>query len=421
VLLRWAEVHRIERKKRSSKRSIAVNYWGNIKGMDERRLSKLFRALVISLSAPAGGAAWVACSTTPDMPDGGEDSSIPDAKSDVPDMGISPFPDGTYLDSYVDWCEAGPPQILGNDGCYAYFYVPCGLPVGDYLLDDAGTINRCDQICKNVNAHDCEIMTDAAVGILFDSGLVPDGALADEDAGEAGGDASAIFVVCGCYNGGRRPAGLCAPRGRRGHPPLARYFSDMAHLEAASVPAFARMRSELAAARAPATLLARIEHAMRDEQRHARTIGRLARRFGGEPPAVRLRRMRARGLGATARENAVEGCVRETYGALVATWQAAHAADPEVRRVMRVIARDETRHAALSWAVATFLEDKLDSRAARRLDRARTRAIASLHDELSRPPHPDLVDQAGLPRADEARRLLCEMTRALGLEPTCST
>jgi len=53
-------------------------------------------------------------------------------------------------------------------------------------------------------------------------------------------------------------------------------------------------------------------------------------------------------------ENAVEGCVRETYGALIATRQAEAASDPVVRRAMRKIAADETAHAALSWDVASF-------------------------------------------------------------------
>ena len=49
-----------------------------------------------------------------------------------------------------------------------------------------------------------------------------------------------------------------------------------------------------------------------------------------------------------ARENAEEGCVRETFGALLAAHQAAYACDPEVREVMTRIAGDELRHAALA-------------------------------------------------------------------------
>jgi hypothetical protein len=64
----------------------------------------------------------------------------------------------------------------------------------------------------------------------------------------------------------------------------------------------------------------------------------------------------ARSLEELAVENAVEGCVRETYGALTAIWQARTAKDPSVAAAVRRIARDETRHAALSWANQRSLE-----------------------------------------------------------------
>ena len=59
----------------------------------------------------------------------------------------------------------------------------------------------------------------------------------------------------------------------------------------------------------------------------------------------RVEALPTRALGVVAIENAVEGCVRETFGALIASWQAEHARDPGIKRLMRSIARDETRHA----------------------------------------------------------------------------
>lgn len=53
-------------------------------------------------------------------------------------------------------------------------------------------------------------------------------------------------------------------------------------------------------------------------------------------------------LEALALENAVEGCVRETFGALCGGYQAARAADPVVRRTLAQITRDETTHALVS-------------------------------------------------------------------------
>ncbi len=74
---------------------------------------------------------------------------------------------------------------------------------------------------------------------------------------------------------------------------------------------------------------------------------------------MRTRRPALRSLEALAVENAVEGCVRETMGALFAMHQAASAADPHVRATMVSIAPDETRHAALGWAVAEWALDSL--------------------------------------------------------------
>jgi hypothetical protein len=127
-----------------------------------------------------------------------------------------------------------------------------------------------------------------------------------------------------------------------------------------------------------------------------------------------VRRFSARSVEAIAIENAVEGCVRETYGALVATWQSAHASDPEIKRAMQAIAADETRHASVSFRVARFLESRLDEPARRRVRRAQDRAIRQLHDEVAREvPASDLVRVAGMPTKTAAASLLAGATSTL--------
>ncbi len=114
---------------------------------------------------------------------------------------------------------------------------------------------------------------------------------------------------------------------------------------------------------------------------------------------------RSRSLEAIALENVSEGCVRELFGALVATFQGVHARDPEVRRVMRRIAHEETRHAALSLEVQRWLEQRLD-RAARELVRAaRERALVELAAELRGAADPELIEAAGLPSPAVAAEL----------------
>ena len=99
---------------------------------------------------------------------------------------------------------------------------------------------------------------------------------------------------------------------------------------------------------------------------------------------------------------------------LVASWQASRAKDPEVARTMRRIARDETRHAALSHAVAAWLEPQLTEADRRRLALARRRAVARLSRDISRAEVSEpLAITAGVPRGPEARRLFEALTGRL--------
>jgi hypothetical protein len=126
-------------------------------------------------------------------------------------------------------------------------------------------------------------------------------------------------------------------------------------------------------------------------------MGRMARRFGGALVQPSVGHDGERSLEDVAVENAVEGCVRETFAALVACWQAAHARDPEVARLMRGVARDETRHAALAWAVTSWAWPRLDRGARARLLTACRRAARSLRHEAGA--EAELVALAGLPSA----------------------
>lgn len=177
---------------------------------------------------------------------------------------------------------------------------------------------------------------------------------------------------------GRRPAGY-VPETFEARSALGTYYAEMALLERASVPAFRALYTDLAQLGAPRSLRERAKRAITDERAHTRIVGRLARAHGAKLP--RARRTRAappsRSVVAIATENAVEGCARETFAALVATFQSAHAS-PELRATFARIARDETRHAALSHDVHTFLLTKLAPRERQKV----TRAYEAALDEL---------------------------------------
>jgi hypothetical protein len=210
-------------------------------------------------------------------------------------------------------------------------------------------------------------------------------------------------------NGGRRPAFFASlgfgpvPRGRE----LGVHFARAACMEAGSVEAFRMLRDELLAHGAPRRLVRAASRAIRDEMRHVRQTSALARRFGEEPVAPRPVPARARRtFDAVALENAVEGCIRETYSALECAWQAEVAADPVVRATMKRIARDEMRHLELSWAVHAWALGRLDAEGRTRVGAAQRREIATMLDELSRDPHESLRRTGGLPPAAQSRALV---------------
>lgn len=200
---------------------------------------------------------------------------------------------------------------------------------------------------------------------------------------------------------GRRPEGL-RPCARASEDDLGAWFARAARLEAASVVAFERLAEELRALGAPRELVALAERSAADEVRHARVTARLARRFGGVVEEPSIPPFAPRPLFEVALENAVEGQVRETFGALVATFQGARAADNEVRAAMRVIARDETRHSALAWEIAAWAEPLLDGEQRAEIDLARRNAARDLRAELQVEPSAEARTLAGVPAAREA-------------------
>lgn len=211
-----------------------------------------------------------------------------------------------------------------------------------------------------------------------------------------------------------RSRGLRPPRAVVGGDARARFFASAAQLEAASIASFAFVARDLRTHGAPARLVRAALRARKDEIRHARVMSRLARAHGAARiPKVVAARWTPRSLEAVATENAVEGCVRETYGAIDATWMARNARDPRVRAAMKVIARDETRHAALAWQVFASSSERLGATARTRIEKARRAAVRQLSDELAMPPSPSLIDAGLVPSAPERVALLCTLERQL--------
>ncbi len=190
-----------------------------------------------------------------------------------------------------------------------------------------------------------------------------------------------VLKFCGV---GRQADGVAAIGHGSG---LGAVLGEMAAHEAAAVLAFEQLAQELKLHGLPDALVEGARLAADDERRHSRLVGGLAALHGGSFETRRQRDLSVRPLEEIAFDNAVEGCVRETFGCAVGAWQAEHAADPLVRQVMASVTADEIGHGAWSWSLATALERTLTLAQRRRARELRQHALETVsHGLLSAVP-----------------------------------
>lgn len=221
-------------------------------------------------------------------------------------------------------------------------------------------------------------------------------------------DPDTLWYSCGMCGVGRIAAGT-APHEIGGT--LGERLARQAYYEAASVTAFARLARVLATADAPWDLVRRAQRAAEEEARHAATFAALAEKHGGAPCAPEAGDSLPT-LFELAMENAAEGCVRETFGALLTLHQAEHAESAEVRAAFASIAEDELQHAALSWDLFAWFDTQLGAEERQMMQdayviarRAAERDVASAPDALGL--------AVGLPAASRSRAMFAELMRGL--------
>ena len=312
---------------------------------------------------------------------------------------------------------AGPPVLFGaglNVGCTTYgdgCPGPNGMTTIVVNQTDAGGVldASIDDLVARCQASsaDCTPLCEQVLWRPGDEDTIKSCQLTTENG------ALAVKIVFEYPCGGRCPESLAPPASGRAGDALGAWLAANAHLEAASIDAFEILAAELGAHRAPRVLIQAAAAATADERCHADVIGRLAVSRGAALPAVHVKRGPVRDLEAVARENAVEGCVRETYAALLACRQARAATDPAIRSAMAGIARDETRHAALAWAVDGWSHALLPPAARKRVRGARHEAIERLGEATLAGLPPDDRARAGLPDEEEAARMATALGAAL--------
>lgn len=197
---------------------------------------------------------------------------------------------------------------------------------------------------------------------------------------------------------------------------LARHWTRVGLMEHASVAAFARFALQLLALGAPPELLLDTQRALGDETEHARICFALASTHAGHPVGpgpLRLDGALEDGVDLESVLRLVfrEGCIGETVAAVEASEAAEHAESETLQRLLRRIADDEQRHAALAWRFARWALEASDGALAHvvtgELHTALHTAAESFEEESSALLRFGMIGEAR--RAEIRRRVLSEV------------
>ncbi len=215
---------------------------------------------------------------------------------------------------------------------------------------------------------------------------------------------------------GRRPAGLDVAPSAGWLRSVSEHLREVAFMETAAIWAFDELCADLKRVGAPLSLQARAAQAREDEVAHACIMHAELQRRGLTPRTSVAPPPRTQSLLELARLNATEGCVRETYGALLANHQGAYATDPALRRAFTRIARDEAEHAELSLDLGAWLDTQLSADERAEVARAKADAVIALFEECARlDASKEVREEAGMPTARVAQMMLSGLCRALDL------
>ncbi len=189
------------------------------------------------------------------------------------------------------------------------------------------------------------------------------------------------------------------------------HYAASAQLEGASVYAFARLARDLRRHEAPSQLVLAAVRAAADEVRHTRLTSRLAHAWGARPRPPGRDIHPNRDLFTLCLDNAVDGCVHETFGAAIAAHQARTAQDRFIRSTMESIARDEVRHARLAAAIDRWARPRLGQAQREAVETAARHASHVLAVSQTSAPN-DVSELAGFPSATDAQAFAADLEAA---------
>ena len=156
--------------------------------------------------------------------------------------------------------------------------------------------------------------------------------------------------------------------------------------------------------------------AARDEIKHARMMHTVCVSLGQKVAKPTIDDVPNRSCFSLALENAIEGCIHESYAALQALHQSQHAKTSEWRELFGTIAVDEIKHAQLSLQIHQWLMKKLTAEERQRILAAQQRAVQQLIDYHTAHEPDSKLSILGLPDSKTAVRLTTTIFASLTRE-----
>ena len=291
-------------------------------------------------------------------------------------------------------CDTKQPLVGGMDGgCDEYaFELSTEITANSVLFSgvgfsDIGNIESCEDLCSEV--YSAQTMADVrsvdACETNVDLTELNSDLQSASDTGNAGDTATTqdtanpkVYGTIDCtgtampFCMGRRPMGHIEHQSSNRD--LGNYFANSAYLEAASVDAFIELAEQLRSWGAPEALIQRCMVAAEEEQTHTMLMDTLAEAYGGCRPEPSANPQPNTTLFEVALHNAVEGCVQEAWAACVAMQQSLRA-DESLRPIFSQIAKDEIKHAQLSWDLHEWFSTQLSEKDRQRVAAAQLNAI----------------------------------------------